>query len=133
MTEINRRKFLSIFGFISVGGLIRYQDDAKALEISVNRFNNDKKVNLQNIHSIAINIKDTRITSNNIDYSKDAELSIYAKVEDQDIGKIKSKDIKLQNSGTVLDDETIYIDEPELFSEDNFNPNKKKLRYLSKI
>lgn len=127
MTKINRRKFLSIFGLVSVGGIVKSQNDAEALEISVNRFSNDKKVNLQNIQTVAIRIKNLRITSNNIDYNKNAELSIYANVEGEDIGQVKSETINLEGSDKTLDNEIIKIDKPELFSRERYDPNKTNL------
>lgn len=132
--KINRRKFISIFGFTVAGAgtAVNLDNNVKALDLSINRFENNKKVSLQNIYSIVITIKNGEIRSNNIDYSKDAELSIFGKIEDYDLGKVKSRTININGSVTKLDSEMIQINNSDRFSRDKYDPNKESLNiYLT--
>lgn len=125
--KTSRRGFISIFGLTSLGIVSKLNESAEALDITLNRFDNNTKVNLQNIDSIAIKIKEARISSNNIDYSKDAELSVYASVEDNNIGEVKSKRIDIKSSGTELSNIIIHLDNSELFDPSNYNNDTTSL------
>ena len=127
MTNINRRKFIMIFGTVSIGSISQFNKDVDALEINVNRFENNKKVSLQNVHSVAIKIKEGQIIANNIDYTKDAKLSIYADVEGNDIGKISSRTVEIKRSGTDLTGEKIKINNSDLFKIDRYDPQKSSI------
>lgn len=127
MTKINRRKFIMIFGTVSIGTVTKLNKKVDGLEINVNRFENNKKVSLQNIHSVSIKIKDGVIISNNIDYTKDAKLSVYADVEGNDVGKIFSKSVDLKRSRTDLTGETIKINNSDLFEMDRYEPQKSSI------
>jgi len=122
--ETNRRKFITVFGLVSIGAVTKLNRNVRGLEISINRFKNNKKVSLQNVHSVSIKIKEGHITANNIDYSKDATLSIYADVEGNKIGKISSQKVNIKRTGTDLSGKIIHIDNPDLFKLDRYNPEK---------
>lgn len=113
--KIGRRKFITIFGTVSLGSVTGLNKDADALNIDINRFQSNEKVSLRDVDSIVISIKDGQIVSNYIDYRKDAKLSVYADVEGNDIGKIFSKSVDLNRSSTDLTGETIKINNPDLF------------------
>lgn len=129
MTKINRRKFISIFGLVSIGSITKISQNAKSMEISVNRFENNQKVNLENIETVAFKMKEITITSNNIDYNKDAKLSVYASVEGQDLGKLKTiENIDIKKPETNLDDSIIIkLGNSNLFSYDNYSNDKNSL------
>lgn len=129
MKNINRRKFISIFGLVSIGSITKISQDARSMEISVNRFENNQKVNLENIETVAFKMKEITITSNNIDHNKDAKLSVYASVEGQDLGKVKTIDnIDIKKSETNLNDDIIIkLGNSNLFSYDNYSNDKNNL------
>lgn len=129
MTKINRRKFISIFGLVSIGSIAKVSQNAKSMNINVNRFENNKKVNLDNIETVAFKMKEITITSNNIDYNKDATLSVYASVDEQDIGRVKRiENIDIKKSETNLDDDIIIkLGHSDLFSYDKYSNDKNTI------
>lgn len=130
MIRINRRKLLKL-GFGGIFLLPVSNKKSIALDIEVNRFGDNKNINLDNINTVAIKIKKFNIISNNINYNKDVKLKITGKVGETNIGEIKDIDINLQDGETNvknhLNSDVIKLNNSELFSNDKYRPEKKEL------
>lgn len=99
--KINKRKFMSVIGSSIIGFFTIGQLRTKALNIKINAFQTSKSVNLQNVNTIQIKLKNLQISSRNVDDSEPAVLDIYGEIGDNDIGHIKTMNLDIVQNQNV--------------------------------
>lgn len=104
MTKINRRKIITLIGSFTVGGLITAENTirSRALDLTVNSFDVENDIYLEDIDTLLISIKDMSIEAQNIDDSKDVKLSVYASIENNNVGKIETRTINITENATTI-------------------------------
>lgn len=101
MTDINRRKFIISIGSFSLGATALNTQRSAALELNVNSFEVNDNIYLEEVHTLLVSIKEMNIRSKNIDDSKEATLDVYGSIEDNNIGKLETRNITLTENSTT--------------------------------
>lgn len=119
MKKINKRKFMGMIGSSIIGLFTIGQLETKALNIKINAFQTSKSVNLQNVDTIQIKMKNIQIESRNVNDSEPAVLDIYGKIGDNDIGHINTLNLDIvQNQSVDFGPQTIDLKNGDRFQQE---------------